>query len=82
MLSVSGATQLSSSSSSSSLIAIPQIEDEEENEDEEEDLHKLRRFFVYGRPSCIQRGWWNDKRLCTMTDSKNSQNFWWNIPFV
>ena len=82
MLGVSGTTQPFSSSSSSSLIGIPQIEDEEENEDDEDDLHKLRRFFAYSRQSCIARGWWNDKRLCTTTDSKNSQNFWWNIPFV
>jgi hypothetical protein len=82
MLSVSGATQPSSSSSLYSLIELPQIEDEEENEDDEDDLHTLRRFFAYSRRSCIARGWWNDKRLCTTTDSKNSQNFWWNIPFV
>src|SRR5262249_28703678 len=32
--------------------------------------------------SCIARGWWNDKRLCTTSDSINSQNSWWNTPFA
>jgi hypothetical protein len=32
--------------------------------------------------SCIAAGWWNDKRLCTTSDSINSQKFWWNILFA
>ena len=43
---------------------------------------QLRRDKQESGYSCIAPGWWNDKRLCTTSDSINSQNSWWNTPFA